>query len=195
MANTDAEKQERQKTVVAFIAGLLIGGLLVWVFSSSAVTAPTEEGALTHDDESTETTEKESAKDVEKMTDSMMEDTATQGSDDIQVTSVQMTAGDGSITVSNQEAGNVVMIDSLLLPTTDGWVVIRDYENGTSGNILGAARYGVDEGLLPSSVKLLRATEAGKSYQAVFFTDNGDRSFNTTTDSEISGIEAVFTAQ
>jgi hypothetical protein len=32
---SEAEKQEGQKTVVAFITGLLIGGLLVWVFSSS----------------------------------------------------------------------------------------------------------------------------------------------------------------
>ena len=32
---SEAEKQESQKTVVAFITGLLIGGLLVWVFSAT----------------------------------------------------------------------------------------------------------------------------------------------------------------
>ena len=31
----ESNKQEGQKTVVSFIAGLLIGGLLVWVFSDA----------------------------------------------------------------------------------------------------------------------------------------------------------------
>ena len=35
---TEQEKKENQKTVVAFAAGLLIGGLLVWVFGGSAKT-------------------------------------------------------------------------------------------------------------------------------------------------------------
>ena len=34
------EKQEGQKTVVSFIVGLLIGGLLVWAFSGPSVDAP-----------------------------------------------------------------------------------------------------------------------------------------------------------
>ena len=37
--NTDSN-QDYQKNVVAFVAGLLIGGLLVWVFSTPEETTP-----------------------------------------------------------------------------------------------------------------------------------------------------------
>ena len=35
------QKEETQKTVVSFVVGLLIGGLLVWAFSGTESTAPT----------------------------------------------------------------------------------------------------------------------------------------------------------
>ena len=35
-------KQEGQKTIVSFIVGLLIGGLLVWAFSGPEVSAPND---------------------------------------------------------------------------------------------------------------------------------------------------------
>ena len=40
---SEQEKKENQKTIVAFAAGLLIGGLLVWVFGGSADTKKVDE--------------------------------------------------------------------------------------------------------------------------------------------------------
>ena len=37
------ETQDGQKTLVAFIVGLLIGGMLVWAFSGPTATAPVAE--------------------------------------------------------------------------------------------------------------------------------------------------------
>ena len=59
------EMQEGQKTIVSFIVGLLIGGLLVWAFSGPTVNAPTEENKDkveegTKDDTNKESTEDES---------------------------------------------------------------------------------------------------------------------------------------
>ncbi len=51
---TDVETQASQRTVIAFISGLLIGGLLVWVFSGNPEdTKKVEEGG------SQETTQEE----------------------------------------------------------------------------------------------------------------------------------------
>ena len=39
---SEQETQESSKTVVSFTVGLIVGGLLVWVFSGSPEQAPTE---------------------------------------------------------------------------------------------------------------------------------------------------------
>ena len=49
----ELQKEESQKTVVSFIVGLLIGGLLVWAFSGTAGETP--KPADTTDDTKTET--------------------------------------------------------------------------------------------------------------------------------------------
>ena len=160
---SEVEKQESQKTVVAFITGLLIGGLLVWVFSS------TPEEKKEPVDESTNT-EEVSGTDTEDTKSDEKSDTKTEVMDkggDVVVT------GTGSIEVADQKAGDSVTLGALSFPTKAGWVVVRDYKDGVVGNILGTARYSADEGLTPKTVDLRRATVAGSTYQVSFYTNEG----------------------
>jgi hypothetical protein len=55
-------QQEGQKTLVAFIVGLLIGGLLVWAFSGPSANAPdtTVADEETNEEVSTDESEDES---------------------------------------------------------------------------------------------------------------------------------------
>jgi hypothetical protein len=175
---SEAEKQEGQKTVVAFITGLLIGGLLVWVFSSSPeAVAPVEtpEGDTT----STATTETETT-------------TSTEATDE-EVAPVTI-VGDAAVTVLDQAAGTVVVLSDVSYPTEAGWIVVRDYMDGVPGNILGAARYNLDEALTPSEVSLLRSTVKDSSYQVVFFSDDGDKEFSSKTDVQVGTYSESFKA-
>jgi cytoskeletal protein RodZ len=183
---SEAEKQEGQKTVVAFITGLLIGGLLVWVFSSSPATAPTEttEGDTTAGDVSASETNSNAA--VTGTTD-------VKGSDSTMATPEP--ANVGAVVVSNQKAGDTVAINVTAYPAKNGWVVVRDYANGAAGKILGAARFSLEEGLLPTSVGLLRNTVKGSEYQVSFYSQDDKKEFSTTGDKPLSGGEVNFKAE
>ena len=180
MAHSDAETQDRQKTVVAFVAGLLIGGLLVWVFSSSIGSTRTddENGFDVNNDDSGELLDDDGG-----MSNGDADDGSANG---------PTPDGDGSLEVNDQAAGQTVVIADVSYPTTGGWIVVREM----GGRILGAARYDTEVGLLPTSVTLLRATETGDDYEVVFYSEDGDRQFRTAFDAQISGTATtVFTAQ
>ena len=169
---TDVEKQESQKTVVAFITGLLIGGLLVWVFSSAPDTAQAPSSAGTVPAES-----------------------ANGNSSNAAISNQAATVvPDGSLTVPDQNAGTMVTLGTVKHPTRDGWIVVRDYMDGVPAGILGAARYGLDEGLIPTQVELLRPTLAGSSYQVLFYTSEGEKGFSSAEDKPIEGISTTFKA-
>ncbi len=188
---SDVEKQEGQKTVVAFITGLLIGGLLVWVFSSSPTEAPTvekddktttEETAGNNDD-----TSKEASKETE---------TTTKSNTEPIVIKAPETNGTGALTVTNQKAGDSVAVTVGSYPTTKGWVAVHDHVNGVTGKVLGAARYDTEAGLLPTNIGLLRATVAQSEYKVVFHSDNGDKNFASKDDVELTtAASAVFKAE
>ena len=182
---SEVEKQEGQKTVVAFITGLLIGGLLVWVFSS---TPEDQKMPKTDSDDSTEVTTV-----TEGDTNSKEEVIATEKP--IEVKKVVSVTGNGSLTALDQAAGNVVVLGDTKYPSEAGWIVVRDYANGAAGNVLGAARYNLEEGLTPVSVPVLRKTVAGSSYQVGFYTDNGDKAFSLKDDVLVTGGEATFKAK
>lgn len=190
---SEQEKQEGQKTVVAFIAGLLIGGLLVWVFSTGENTEMPETEVS---DEAAETTETD-ASDTTSSETRTIERTETTPETPV----ATLPTGDGSITVADQEAGSVIAIASAEFPTTDGWVAVRDYEGDMIGGILGAARYSESQGLVPTEIELLRGTEAGKSYAVVFFTEDGATNvdgklyFDPAGDQQIEGIMTTFSAK
>ncbi len=188
---SEQEKQEGQKTVVAFIAGLLIGGLLVWVFSSPT---PADEMDDTPSDTNTE---QPATADRTNNTNVNTTDTSAN-----EVVSVPvLPTGDGAISVNGQPAGTVVALASAEFPTAEGWVAVRDYDGENVGGILGAARYSQSQGLIPKEVELLRGTEAGKEYAVVFFTEdgavntNGGLFFDPAGDKQIDGVLTTFKAE
>ncbi len=179
------EKQEGQKTVVSFIVGLLIGGLLVWAFSGPSVEAPKDADKKTD-------TEKVEPKD-EKSEDVKTSEVKTEETTTPEVTTLPV--GDGKITVENQAAGKFVTLKSATYPISEGWIAVRDYQNDQLGVVLGAARFSEEQGLVPTGVTLLRTTTAGKEYAIVVYTENGDKKFNVADDKQLDSVFATFTAE
>jgi len=91
------------------------------------------------------------------------------------------------VMVQDQSAGMGVSITSMNL-TRETWVAVRD-----SKSILGAGRF--SPGATSGTVKLLRATEAGKAYQVVVYVDDGDKKFDFKVDAVVPGVGSTFTAQ
>lgn len=174
------EKQEGQKTIVSFIVGLLIGGLLVWAFSGPEASAPKMNDEKNKTEEVKETTNDEEKMEVEE------KETSTPV--------VTLPVGDGSVTVANQPAGSEITLSSVVYPISEGWIGVRDYQSGQLGSVLGVARFSESQGLVPNSIYLQRGTVAGREYAIVLYTDNGDRQFNLADDVQVDSVFASFTA-
>ncbi len=96
---------------------------------------------------------------------------------------VAVTSGENSVSVNNQPAGFRVVVGEFVL-SQDGWLVVKEDINGVPGNILGAQRY--NAGVYNSGiVELLRNTEEGEVYYVSIFSDDGDRKFDLSLDSEV----------
>ena len=179
------EKQDGQKTVVAFVVGLLIGGMLVWAFSGPTASAPAAEEE-TVNDEAGEMIDGES----EESTDTEVEAT------EAEVESAPaLQVGDGKVNVLDQEASTSVILDSATYPISEGWVGIRDYNNDQLGYILGVVRFSESQGLVPAEITLQRSTTAGNRYAVVIFTEDGDFDFSLASDVQIDTIFDTFVAQ
>jgi hypothetical protein len=88
----------------------------------------------------------------------------------------------GDVAVSNQPAGVSVLVDSVTVPPPGVWVAVQDVnEDGTLGNVLGAALVGHPESNV--SVALLRNTLPGQKYAVVLYRDDGDGQFELGSDS------------
>lgn len=98
---------------------------------------------------------------------------------------IENLATGNSILVNAQTAGVEVAVEQVIL-TGMAWVVVRE-DDGASlpGKILGAQLFDVGTGL--GKVELLRGTEAGKTYYAMIYSDNGDRAFDPKLDQPIIG--------
>ncbi len=179
--------EENKKTIISFIAGLLVGGLLVFIFSE-----PPADAVKQSADGS------ESAVEVSNDQKGADENNKVTASGDVTKPTVPaevVISDQGAISVADQSAGDTVSLDSVEFPAKAGWIGVRDYENGQMSGLLGVARFNTDEGLLPDSVRLLRATEAGQTYAVVFYSDNGDKTFSLATDGQFSGVMETFEAQ
>ena len=169
----ETEVKESQKTVVAFIAGLLVGGLLVWIFGGSTATvdAPSEEDIAAPVEEVV----------LEEVT---PEEPATP----------ELPVGDASVAIDDQKAGSVVRLNDTTFPTDEGWIAVRSYNNGQLGSILGAIQYSKAASRIPTEIPLLAPTTAGRDYAIVFFTQDNNRAFNLDGDVQINTELVTFTA-
>jgi hypothetical protein len=175
------EKQEGQKTIVSFIVGLLIGGLLVWAFSGPSVEAPKKD--TKNDTDKTE--------EVEVSDD---ESTNEENTTSTEVSTPTLSIGEGKVTVGDQTASNFVTLASATYPVAEGWIGVRDYSDGRLGGLLGVARFSEEQGLVPTGIPLQRATISGKEYAVVVYTESGDRKFNLAEDKQLDSVFATFTA-
>ena len=172
-------KEESQKTVVSFVVGLLVGGLLVWAFTGNGDEAPKKQT----DDSKTEMT---SDKDKEATQEEV-------GTDDEETTTVPV--GEGAVSVDEVGAGMSVSLADVTFPAKEGWVGVRNLNDGKLGMILGVARFSAEQGLNPKEIQLLTPTVTGREYAIVFYSESGDRKFNLADDVQLEGEFATFVAK
>jgi len=89
----------------------------------------------------------------------------------------------GAVSVTNQNAGNTVVVESITVPPPGVWVAVREVQGNTLGNVLGAARASGPRSNF--SVPLLRATEPGRSYAIELYRDDNGGAFDP-------GINSVY---
>jgi len=176
-------KEETQKTVVSFVVGLLVGGLLVWSFSPTKGISPT----VINDGNKEVTIPTDIATPKEEVTTTEKQVTAPKA--------IALPVGEGAVKVTNQSAGHKVVLESATFPIKEGWIGVRDYNDDKLGGLLGVARFSEAQGLVPTSIVLQRATEVGKNYALVFYTEDGDREFSLATDIQVDKIFATFTVK
>jgi len=179
------EKQDGQKTVVAFVVGLLIGGMLVWAFSGPSVDAPKDQ------DNQADSEMGDEMDATSDMDDESAESEATaenQPAPELQV-------GDGEVVVPDQPASMSIELESATYPVSEGWIGVREFNNDNLGFILGVVRFSESQGLIPSEITLQRSTTAGNRYAIVIYTEDGDFEFNLAGDVQIDTIFDTFTAQ
>ena len=183
--------EENKKTVISFIAGLVIGGLLVYIFA-----LPTDEKVVEDNDSDNDSElvadENESEDKESNLDDSEEELVRTSPTT---TSAVAPVVREGTADVDNQSAGGRVELSEVTFPTDAGWGGIREYENGQVTGLLGVARFSAIEGLYPTGVNLLRGTVAGRTYAVVFYHDNGDKVFNLANDSQIQTEITTFVAR
>lgn len=189
MSEQENFTEENKKTVTAFAVGLIVGGLLTYVFAvpSDEVRENTADAPSTAGIEDNEDEEEAGSAAAGTVGDS---NTGTSS-----IPAPVNVSGEGRVTVADQPAGSRVEIGSVVYPADTGWVGVRDYENGRLTGLLGVSRWSRAEGLSPRAISLQRATEAGKTYAVVFYSDNGDKVFNLATDAQLEGVIGTFTAR
>lgn len=191
MSTDELQNTQGQKTVVAFVIGLIVGGLLVWLFSGSPAESPTTDSA----DETPAADESANGDDDAAESDDTSDQTPTEPADAPAEEQASMQTGAGSVSVSDQPAGATVAIDAAVFTNDEGWIGVRDYENGQLGALLGVMRFSNEQGLVPEVIELQRATVAGEQYAVVYYTESGDREFSLADDVQVEGVMEVFTAQ
>jgi hypothetical protein len=176
---TDVQKEESQKTVVSFVFGLLIGGLLVWAFMGG-----------------------DNGNDKKPM-DDKKEDTTTASSSDEKKTeegtaeapTATLPMGDGKVVVNDKKAGRVVNLAEVTYPIEEGWIGVREYNDGKLGYINGVIRFSKAGNVVPTAIPLVTPTVAGREYAVMMYTSGGDKSFNSATDKQLDTVFTTFKAE
>jgi len=185
------EKQDGQKTLVAFVVGLLIGGMLVWAFSGPKADAP----ASGNNDDSAQTAKGTDELSSETPDDKVTKDTATDKATTSATPAPELMVGEGEIVVPDQEVSLTVDIEKAIYPVSEGWIGVREYNDEKLGFILGVVRFSESQGLVPSQIILQRPTTAGRQYAVVIFTEDGDRDFSLAGDVQVDKIFDTFSAE
>ena len=178
----EEEKREGQKTVVAFISGLLIGGLLMWVFGAQ----PKKDAPA--DVKADDTTAVETNIDATPTATPEVTTNTTKPAE-VTTTKPEVVAGVGSLTVSNQKAGIKVSVSNIKYPANAGWIAVQNIAGDKLGTTLGAARFDVKAGLMPKDIALIAPTVAGKEYKVVFHSTDGNREYSSKTDVVVNGAD------
>jgi hypothetical protein len=156
--------------------------MLVWAFSGPDADAP----QTIVNQEETETTEAEN--EATATTDETNSETEV-------VDTPALVVGDGTVEVNNQPAGMSVELERATYPIEEGWIGIRDYDNGQLSFIKGVVRFSAAGSLVPQDIVLQVPTQPGQEYAVVMFSEDGDNIFNPAGDVQIDQIFATFTAE
>jgi hypothetical protein len=175
---TDVQKEESQKTVVSFVFGLLIGGLLVWAFMGG------DNDDKKPMDEKKEDTAATSTEDGKKADDAAAE---------TPVTTLPM--GEGKVVVNDKKAGRSVNLAEVSYPIEEGWIGVREYNDGKLGYINGVIRFSKAGNVVPTAIPLVTPTVAGREYAVMMYTSGGDKSFNSATDKQLDTVFTTFKAE
>ncbi len=177
---TDVQKEESQKTVVSFVFGLLIGGLLVWAFMGEKH----DDHTPTKGEEKTETTATSS------------EENAADTTGTAEAVSIPtLPVGDGKVVITDKKAGRVVNLAEVTFPIEEGWIGVRELNDGKLGFINGVIRFSKAGSVVPNSIPLVTPTVAGREYAIMMYTNGGDRSFNPAVDKQLDTQFATFVAE
>lgn len=87
----------------------------------------------------------------------------------------------GAVKVVDQSAGDVVTIESLIVPPPGVWVAVREVQGTTLTNVLGAARMNGPGNNFP--VSLLRATIPNQAYAVQLYRDDENNTFDPAINS------------
>jgi hypothetical protein len=184
-------QQDGQKTLVAFVVGLLIGGMLVWAFSGPSAAAPTAEEA----DDAEEEMMDDEAMDDEEASDDQSASVIDAVVDRDVAETPTLAVGNGDIEVPDQPSSRNITLDKAVYPVSEGWIGVREYNNEQLGFILGVVRFSESQGLIPETILLQRPTTPGREYAIVIFTEDGDFDFSLAGDVQIDQIFDTFKAE
>ena len=103
--------------------------------------------------------------------------------DEIVTEDTDVATGLNSVTVSDQLAGDRVLIKEITFAIS-GWAVVHEDIGGFPGNALGAQRF--DIGSFENGyIDLLRNTENNKLYYVILYEDKGNADFDIKEDTPI----------
>lgn len=172
-------KNITNNAIVIGIIGLIVGLVLGWMIGRGNASAPVAMSGDKMESENMMMSDKNGSDEMVKNTANVLFSN-----------SMMSEESDSAIMVADQGAGSVATVGSVETDAS-AWVAVREDMNGMPGNVLGAAR--VDAGESRNIViRLLRPTEAGKTYQINLFKDNGDRVFDYKVDALMtSGGELI----
>jgi hypothetical protein len=186
--------EQQQKMLASFIAGLVIGALVVWFWSSIGVTRSASRRAA--DTPAATSTESASS------TGAIAASSDASGTPPVQSgghSPVTIGSGEPSITVSGDQKGSVIQLARAMLPDINGWIVARPIRDGTAEHPIGASHF--HDGYWTDTIELVKPLISGAQYQVIVYRDDGNNVFSSISDTPYTDsttghtVEAIFTAQ